>query len=81
MLALRNSGVSADALTTGVCGFIYAEKSGQKVYLNGASFWTIFGFSGLELPLDAEATPDAIEALYSDVTVQNIINSITITAA
>lgn len=33
------------------------------------------------LPLDAEATPEAIEALYSDATVQNIINSITITAA
>ena len=37
------------AQATGVCGFIFAEKSGQKVYLNGASFWAIFGFSGLEL--------------------------------
>ena len=58
MLALRNSGVSADALTTGVCGFIFAKKSGQKVYLNGASFCPIFEFSGFELitslPIDYE---------------------------
>ena len=36
------------AQTTGVCGFIIAKNPGQKVCLNGANFWAILGFSGLE---------------------------------
>ena len=34
------------ARATGVCGFIFAQNPGQKVYLNGANFWPILGFSG-----------------------------------
>jgi hypothetical protein len=42
------AGFSANAQATGVCGLIFAKNPGQKVYLNGANFWPILGFSGLE---------------------------------